>query len=145
MSNTTNPIVTSVGGEKTLNMGNPPLIMVDGHAFKFQSDADEYIRKRNAMTPAEIKKEADDIALDKSKRRQELFIGMAKSTAIVSSVPLGLAYFSYYQKYSLTKGIAVVVLGSGIAYFMAIAYAFGGSNIFSGSKMPKEPLMKNTK
>jgi hypothetical protein len=43
---------------------------------------------------------------------------------MVSAVPLGLAYFSYYQKYSLTKGIAVVVIGSGIAYTMAIAYAF---------------------
>ena len=121
MSNTIEPIGNrDVGGAKPLTTP----IMVDGHAFKFQKDADEYIRMRSEMTPAQIKKEADDIALEKNKKGQELFIGMVKNTAMVSAVPLGLAYFSYSQKYSLTKGIAVVIIGSGIAYSVAIAYAF---------------------
>ena len=116
MSNSTPP--------STPSKSMPSLIMVDGKAFKFQADADAYIKQRNEMTPAQIKKEADDITLAKSKKSQELIIGMAKNTIKVSAVPLGLAYFAYYQKYSLTKGIAVVVIGSGIAYSMAIAYAF---------------------
>jgi|688.fasta_scaffold00162_102 hypothetical protein len=121
MSNITEPIGNTDGG------GAKPLttpIMVDGIAFKFQRDADEYIRTKNAMTPAQIKKEADDIALAKATKNKEVIVSMIKNTAMVSAVPLGLAYFSYYQKYSLTKGIAVVVIGSGIAYSMAIAYAF---------------------
>lgn len=121
MSNIIEPIGNTDGG------GAKPLttpIMVDGHAFKFQTDADEYIRMRSEMTPAQIKKEADDITFEKNKKRQELFKGMVKNTAIVSAVPLGLAYFSYNQKYSLTKGIGVVVIGSGVAYYIALAYAF---------------------
>lgn len=125
MSNITEPIGKSeINDIKPLKTFNSSPIMVDGHAFKFQSEADEYIRSRNAMTPKQIKKESDDIALEKTKKSKEIVLGIIKSTAMVSVVPLGLAYFSYNQKYSLTKGIGVVVIGSGIAYFVTLAYAF---------------------
>ena len=43
-----------------------------------------------------------------------------KTTVITSAVPLGLAYYSYYNNYSLTKGIAVVVIGSVVAFYGTI-------------------------
>ena len=43
-----------------------------------------------------------------------------KTTLITSAVPLGLAYYSYYNNYSLTKGIGVVVIGSVVAFYGAI-------------------------
>ena len=48
-----------------------------------------------------------------------------KSTLITSAVPLGLAYYSYYNNYSLTKGIGVVVIGSVVAWFGAITISGG--------------------
>ena len=48
-----------------------------------------------------------------------------KTTLITSAVPLGLAYFSYNQKYSLTKGISVVVIGSAVAFFGTIMFSKG--------------------
>ena len=44
-----------------------------------------------------------------------------KSTLITSSVPLVLAYYSYYNNYSLTKGIGVVVIGSVVAFYFSIS------------------------
>jgi hypothetical protein len=119
------------------NTAKPSPIMVDGKAFKSQRDADDYISKRNAMTPEQLKKEADDIALAKSNQRQDMLIGTLKVTAKISLVPLGLAYFAYYQKYSLTKGIGVVVVGCGVAYFVAIAYAFAGNPFFNNRQSVK--------
>jgi hypothetical protein len=49
-----------------------------------------------------------------------------KTTLITSAVPLGLAYYSYYNNYSLTKGIGVVVIGSVVAFY--------GTIMFSGRK-----------
>jgi hypothetical protein len=49
-----------------------------------------------------------------------------KSTVITSAVPLGLAYYSYYNNYSLTKGISVVVIGSFVGYTAFMIYAFKG-------------------
>jgi hypothetical protein len=43
-----------------------------------------------------------------------------KTTALTSAVPLGLAYYSYYNNFSLTKGIGVVVIGSVVAFYGAI-------------------------
>jgi hypothetical protein len=43
-----------------------------------------------------------------------------KTTVITSAVPLGLAYYSYYNNYSLTKGIGVVVIGSVVAFYGTI-------------------------
>lgn len=43
-----------------------------------------------------------------------------KTTALTSAVPLGLAYYSYYNNYSLTKGIGVVVIGSVLAFYGTI-------------------------
>lgn len=43
-----------------------------------------------------------------------------KTTVITSAVPLGLAYYSYYNNYSLTKGIGVVVIGSIVAFYGTI-------------------------
>jgi hypothetical protein len=43
-----------------------------------------------------------------------------KTTLITSAVPLGLAYYSYYNNYSLTKGIGVVVIGSVVALYGTI-------------------------
>jgi hypothetical protein len=40
-----------------------------------------------------------------------------KTTLMTSAVPLGLAYYSYYNNYSLTKGIGVVVIGSVVAIY----------------------------
>ena len=48
-----------------------------------------------------------------------------KSTLITSAVPLGLAYYSYYNNYSLTKGIGVVVIGSVVAFYGAIMFSGG--------------------
>jgi hypothetical protein len=48
-----------------------------------------------------------------------------KTTLMTSAVPLGLAYFSYNQKYSLTKGIGVIVIGSAVAFFGAIMFSKG--------------------
>jgi hypothetical protein len=127
MSNITEPIGNTDGG------GAKPLttpIMVDGIAFKFQRDADEYISKRGALTPAQIKKEADNIALAKETKKKEAIVSNVKGVAIVSAVPLALAYFSYNQKYSLTKGIAVVVIGSWVGYTAFMIYAFSGNKIF---------------
>jgi hypothetical protein len=47
-----------------------------------------------------------------------------KTTLLTSAVPLGLAYYSYHNKYSLTKGVAVIVIGSAVAWFGAITYGF---------------------
>lgn len=43
-----------------------------------------------------------------------------KTTVITSAVPLGLAYYSYNQKFSLTKGVTFIVVGSVVAFFGAI-------------------------
>jgi hypothetical protein len=43
-----------------------------------------------------------------------------KTTLITSAVPLGLAYYSYYNNYSLTKGLGVVVIGSVVAFYGTI-------------------------
>ena len=48
-----------------------------------------------------------------------------KTTVITSAVPLGLAYYSYYNNYSLTKGIGVVVIGSVVAWFGALTFSGG--------------------
>lgn len=102
-------------------------ITIDGIVFNTQRDLDNY----NQLTPEQqkaqlelMKKNLLDLASEKEAKKKEAFVSIIKTTAMVSAVPLGLAYFSYNQKYSLTKGIAVVVIGSGIAYSMAIAYAF---------------------
>lgn len=47
-----------------------------------------------------------------------------KTTVITSAVPLGLAYYSYYNNYSLKKGVVVVVIGSAVALYGAIALSF---------------------
>jgi hypothetical protein len=47
-----------------------------------------------------------------------------KTTLLTSAVPLGLAYYSYHNKYSLTKGVAVIVIGSAVAWYGAIIYGF---------------------
>jgi hypothetical protein len=49
-----------------------------------------------------------------------------KTTVITSAVPLGLAYYSYYNNYSLTKGIGVVVIGSVVAFYGAIIFSGKG-------------------
>lgn len=49
-----------------------------------------------------------------------------KTSLMTSAVPLGLSYYSYYNNYSLTKGIAVVVIGSVVAIY--------GTIMFSGRK-----------
>jgi hypothetical protein len=82
------------------------------------------------LTPAQIKKEADNIALAKETKKKEAIVSNVKGVAIVSAVPLALAYFSYNQKYSLTKGIAVVVIGSWVGYTAFMIYAFSGNKIF---------------
>jgi hypothetical protein len=43
-----------------------------------------------------------------------------KSLAMTSIVPLGLAYYSYNEKFSLTKGVTVIVVGSVVAFYGAI-------------------------
>lgn len=48
-----------------------------------------------------------------------------KSTILTSAVPLGLAYYSYYNNYSLTKGIGVVVIGSVVAWFGVLTFSGG--------------------
>ena len=48
-----------------------------------------------------------------------------KTTLITSAVPLGLAYYSYYNNYSLTKSIGVVVIGSAVAWFGAMTFSGG--------------------
>lgn len=48
-----------------------------------------------------------------------------KTTLITSAVPLGLAYYSYYNNYSLTKGIGVVVIGSVVAFYGTIMFSGG--------------------
>lgn len=47
-----------------------------------------------------------------------------KTTLLTSAVPLGLAYYSYHNKFSLTKGIGVVVIGSAVAWFVVLTYGF---------------------
>ena len=48
-----------------------------------------------------------------------------KTTLITSAVPLGLAYYSYYNNYSLTNGIGVVVIGSVVAFYGTIMFSGG--------------------
>lgn len=128
---------TQLDGLKPTKKAITSLIMVDGKYFKSQGDADEYIRKRNLMTPEQLKREADNIAFNKSNQRQNILLGTLKSTAQISLVPLGLAYFAYYQKYSLTKGIGVVLGGSIISYYAFIFYAFAGNPFSNKGKSVK--------
>lgn len=54
-----------------------------------------------------------------------------KSTILTSAIPLGLAYYSYYNKYSLAKGIAVLVIGTPVViYGTLILYATIGNKKF---------------
>ena len=54
-----------------------------------------------------------------------------KSTILTSAIPLGLAYYSYYNKYSLAKGIGVLVIGTPvIIYGTLILYATIGNKKF---------------
>ena len=121
------------GGAKPLtNIGTLP-ITIDGIVFNSQRDLDVY----NQMTPEQkkaklefMKKNEVDLASEKELKKKEAIVSIIKTTAIISAIPLGLAYFSYNQKYSLIKGVSVVAIGCGVAYTAFIIYAFNGNKIF---------------
>jgi hypothetical protein len=142
MSKITEPMANTDSGKTTKILTDKSIskITIDGIVFYDQRDADFY----NQMTPEQKKtyreqrkKNEVDIALRKEAKEKEDFVNTVKITAKILAVPLGLSYFAYHQKYSLAKGIGVVVVGCGVAYFGVIAYAFRGNPFSNKGKSVK--------
>jgi hypothetical protein len=72
----------------------------------------------------------EEIAKRKNEENSKIKFPL-KSTILLSAIPLSLAYYSYYNKYSLAKGIAVLVIGTPvIIYGTLILYATIGNKKF---------------
>lgn len=117
-------------------------ITVNGKTFKSQQDADIYFKQLSEKTPETIRKEKLLIDEKAKEMHNKFMLNSLKQDITLVSVPLGLSYYCYYKKFSLTKGVLTVVLGSGVFAIGAIWWSFNKDRIFS-KDTSKEVVLNN--
>jgi len=98
-------------------------VTVNGKVFKTQKEGDGEVTDDRAdiNKTMETREEAEKRITEQIKK---INADNIKTLAQASVVPLGLAFYAYHNKFSLIKGLVVVIGGSFIALVGVVAYGF---------------------